>query len=221
MALRDTVATDKLGGPDPPAASKGLRSKCALTLRPTRASLNNMATPPPSLSHTRTHTHTHTFSLSLTHTVSLSLSLSLTHTRTLTHSLSGTHTHARTHARARARTHAHHARTTRVHTHPHPHPHTHTPTHPPTHVMSCHGALEPSSAGPPSGRPSAERLAVTHTRTPMEWAPGEGGPRAPCMARRREAPGPSKVHHGQASGRSETPVPPTGPGFLGTGGSHL
>ena len=22
---------------------------------------------------------------------------------------------------------------------------------------------------------SAERLAVTHTRTPMEWAPGEGG----------------------------------------------
>ena len=89
------------------------------------------------------------------------------------------------------------------------------------HVMSCHGALEPSSAGPPSGRPSAERLAVTHTRTPMEWAPGEGGPRAPCMARRREAPGPSKVHHGQASGRSETPVPPTGPGFLGTGGSPL
>ena len=91
----------------------------------------------------------------------------------------------------------------------------------PCHVMSCHGALEPSSAGPPSGRPSAERLAVTHTRTPMEWAPGEGGPRAPCMARRREAPGPSKVHHGQASGRSETPVPPTGPAFLGTGGSHL
>ena len=87
--------------------------------------------------------------------------------------------------------------------------------------MSSHGALEPSSAGPPSGRPSAERLAVTQTRTPMEWAPGEGGPRAPCMARRREAPGPSKVHHGQASGRSETPVPPTGPGFLGTGGSHL
>ena len=96
---------------------------------------------------------------------------------------------------------------------------THADTH--IHVMSCHGALEPSSAGPPSGRPSAERLAVTHTRTPMEWAPGEGGPRAPCMARRREAPGPSKVHHGQASGRSETPVPPTGPGFLGTGGSHL
>ena len=90
-----------------------------------------------------------------------------------------------------------------------------------THVMSCHGALEPSSAGPPSGRPSAERLAVTHTRTPMEWAPGKGGRRAPRMARRREAPGPSKVHHGQASGRSETPVPPTGPGFLGTGGSHL
>ena len=93
--------------------------------------------------------------------------------------------------------------------------------HESTHVMSYHGALEPSSAGPPSGRPSAERLAVTHTRTPMEWAPGEGGPRAPCMARRREAPGPSKVHHGQASGRSETPVPPTGPSFLGTGGSHL
>ena len=43
------------------------------------------------------------------------------------------------------------------------------------HVMSCHGALEPSSAGPPSGCPSAERRAVTHTRTPMEWAPGEGG----------------------------------------------
>ena len=59
------------------------------------------------------------------------------------------------------------------------------------HVMSCHGALEPSSAGPPSGRPSAERVAVTHTRTPMEWAPGEGGLRAPCMARRREVPGPS------------------------------
>ena len=54
----------------------------------------------------------------------------------------------------------------------------------------------------------------------MEWAPGEGGPRAPCMARRSEVPGPSKVHHGQASGRSETPIPPTGPGFLGTGGSH-
>ena len=111
---------------------------------------------------------------------------------------------------------AHH--TTPHHTTPH---HT-TPHHTtPHHVMSCHGALEPSSAGPPSGRLSAERLAVTHTRTPMEWAPGEGGPRAPCMARRREAPGPSKVHHGRASGRSETPVPPTGPGFLGTGGSHL
>ena len=41
--------------------------------------------------------------------------------------------------------------------------------------MSCHGALEPSSAGPPSGRLSADCLAVTHTRTPMEWAPGDGG----------------------------------------------
>ena len=35
------------------------------------------------------------------------------------------------------------------------------------HVMSCHGALEPF-AGPPSGRPSAERLAVTHTHA-LRW----------------------------------------------------
>ena len=49
------------------------------------------------------------------------------------------------------------------------------PPFPHIHVMSCHGALEPSSAGPPSGRPSAERLAVTHTRTPMEWAQVRGG----------------------------------------------
>ena len=92
------------------------------------------------------------------------------------------------------------------------------PTPPPQplcshHVMSCHRWTQWASIGRTSSR-------YTHTHTPMEWAPGEG-PRAPCMARRREVPGPSKVHHGQASGRSETPVPPKGPGFLGTGGSHL
>ena len=50
-----------------------------------------------------------------------------------------------------------------------------------TLCMSCH-VMERQIHRPLvrlGGRPSAERLADTHTRTPTNWAPGEGGPRAP------------------------------------------
>ena len=88
--------------------------------------------------------------------------------------------------------------------------------------MSCHGALESSSAGPPSGRPSAERLAVTHTRTPMEWALGEGGREHHAWREGERCPDQARPTTGmRADAQRHPPVAPTGPGFLGTGGSHL